>query len=232
MKKSVLLLAFVIAAFTANAQKVTNTWDGSYNYYWHNANNWSLNHIPTSTEDVVIPNGMPRYPSVSSVDEVIKSLYIASNAYVKIGANKLHVNNDVDVYGEIRMINSDAKLYTDDITWYSGSSATTTGSCTIYVNGIWEFASGADVQLDHGIVCFMGSGDNFIRSKDADCYFFDVWVNKTNNRFALSSQSTATCKIKQSLSLYGSNYNVFSYSAQTIQIGLGIIVGNPTINVA
>jgi hypothetical protein len=153
MKKFALLILMAIS-FAGYSQKVTNTWDGSYNYYWHNANNWSLNHIPTSTEDVVIPNGMPRYPSVSSVDEVIKSLYIASNAYVKIGANKLHVNNDVDVYGEIRMTNSDAELYADDITWYSGSSATTSGNCTYYISGNWEFAPGADVQLENGTVYF------------------------------------------------------------------------------
>ncbi len=34
----------------------TNVWDGSFNSYWHNDNNWSLNHIPTADEPVEIPN--------------------------------------------------------------------------------------------------------------------------------------------------------------------------------
>ena len=42
--------------YTINVIQLPNVWDGSFNYYWHNADNWSLNHIPTADEPVEIPN--------------------------------------------------------------------------------------------------------------------------------------------------------------------------------
>ncbi len=193
--KKIALLFLMAVTLTGYSQKVTNYWDGSWNNYWNNSQNWSLNHVPTSTEDVVIPNGMPRYPSTSSTDQNIKSLIIQSNAYVRIGASELNVTNDVDVYGEIRMYDTDAVLRCDDITWHSGSQAQTTGDCDIYCYGTWEFSAGADVQLDNGYAAFYGSANQYIRSKDADCYFNDIWVNKSGGKLEHSSQSTATCKI-------------------------------------
>lgn len=230
MKKIVLLILMAVT-LAGYSQKATNYWDGSYNYYWHNANNWSLGHIPTSTEDVIIPNGMTRYPSVDSSDETINSLTIHSAAYVKIGAYELNVNTDIEVYGEIDMDHTDAVLRCDNITWRSGSQAQTTGDCDIYCYGIWEFAVGADVQLDNGYAAFYGSASQYIRSKDADCYFNNVWVNKAGGEFAISSQSSATCKIKGNLSLYGSNYEFASYSPHTIQIGGNLVNGNATIEI-
>nr|NQU93497.1 hypothetical protein [Bacteroidota bacterium] len=230
--KKILTLLLIMIGLTGFTQKVTNTWDGSYNWYWHNDANWSLNHIPTSTEDVIIPNGMSRYPRVDFYDEEIKSLTINSAAYIKIAAYQLSISGNVDVYGEIDMDNTDAELACNNITWHSGSEAQTTGDCVFYVNTTWEFAAGADVQLDNGSVYFLGSGNNYIRSKDIDCYFNQIWVNKTGGVLGNSSQSSATCKIKGNLYLVGSNYDFLSYSSETIQMGGNFLNGEATINVA
>jgi len=80
--KNLITILLMLAALAGFSQKATNYWDGSFNSYWHNDNNWSLGHIPTSTEDVVIPSGMPRYPAVDFYNESIKSLVIQSGAYV------------------------------------------------------------------------------------------------------------------------------------------------------
>ncbi|MCF8365251.1 MAG: T9SS type A sorting domain-containing protein [Bacteroidales bacterium] len=231
MKKlfTILLLLTVI---TVSAQKATNYWDGSFNSYWHNDNNWSLGHIPTSAEDVVIPNGMPRYPSVDFYDEEIKSLTIQSNAEVRIYDQTLDVIGDVNVYGELRLLDGVAEIECDNITWHSGSEAQTTGDCEIIVYGTWEFAAGANVQLDNGRVKFLGTDNQYIRSKDADCYFNNVYPVKSGGIFGLSAQSTAPCKIKGYFTLGGSNYDFTSPSGQTIQIGYYFQNGNASINTA
>lgn len=229
--KKLFTLIFMIVVTTTFAQKATNYWDGSFNSYWHNNSNWSLGHIPTSTEDVVIPNGMPRYPSVDIYDEQINSLTIQSSAEVRIYDQTLEVIGDIYVYGEILMNDTDARLYCDNITWYSGSEAQTTGNCRIILYGTWEFVAGANVQLDYGVVEFHGTDSQYIRSKDADCYFNNVYPVKTGGLFGLSSQSTATCKIKGHFILGGSNYDFTSPSVQTIQIGDYLNNGNPTIDI-
>jgi|GEM_PF-3058028 len=229
--KKILTLLLITIGLTGFSQKVTNTWDGSWNAYWHNGSNWSLNHIPTSTEDVVIPNGMPRYPFVGSSDEEIKSLTIYSNAYVKIGAYQLSVSGNVDVYGEIDMDNSAAELSCNNITWKSGSEVQTTGACVFYVSTKWEFDPGADVQMDNGTVYFLGSGSSYIISQDVDCYFNNIWVNKTGATFSHNSASTTVCKIKGYLYLYGSNYDFFSWDTNTIQIGGNFYNGDASIGI-
>ncbi|HPE35405.1 MAG TPA: hypothetical protein PLI65_11475, partial [Bacteroidales bacterium] len=226
---TIVLVMFAMATF---AQKATNYWDGSFNSYWHNANNWSLGHIPTSTEDVVIPNGMSLYPAVDFYDETIKSLVIHSGAYVRINAFTLTVSGDVQVYGLLDINDADAFMECNNITWQSGSQIETTDGCSIKVNGTWEFAAGANVQIDEGLVWFYGSGNQYIRSKDADCYFKDVYVQKSAGVFGLSSQSTATCRIKGYLNFAGSNYSFTSDSPQTIQLGHNLKVPNSTITMA
>ena len=55
----------------------TNVWTGAFNYYWHNAGNWSLGHIPTATEDVIMTSAGYHPPSVaSSYDEACRDLKI------------------------------------------------------------------------------------------------------------------------------------------------------------
>lgn len=59
---SLFILLFTVIA--GNAQ--TNTWTGAFNNNWNRAANWSLNHVPTVSEDVVIPG-----PSIG-VTEIIR----------------------------------------------------------------------------------------------------------------------------------------------------------------
>ena len=230
--KNLFTLFLMLAVMTGYSQKATNTWDGSFNSYWHNNSNWSLGHIPTSTEDVIIPNGMPRYPSVDIYDEEIKSLIIHSNAEVRVYDQIFEIAGDLTIYGELKILHADARLECNDISWEGGSEAQVTGSCDIMVFGTWEFKAGANVQLEDGRAWFYGSNDQYIRSKDADCYFNDVYVQKYGGVFGFSSQSTATCKIKGSFSLAGSNYDFLSYSNESIQIGRYLLNNNPSINIA
>jgi len=44
----------------------TLTWNGSVSEDWHNPQNWNPNMIPNCCYDVVIPSGMPHYPTLSA----------------------------------------------------------------------------------------------------------------------------------------------------------------------
>jgi hypothetical protein len=71
------LFLFGILFGIQNSFAQTNTWDGSSSNSWNTAANWSQNHVPTSAEDVVIPNvgTDPRYNVASST---VKSITVNS----------------------------------------------------------------------------------------------------------------------------------------------------------
>jgi hypothetical protein len=55
------VLTALLIAGTASAQ---NTWNGSSDGAWTNPANWSLGHVPTSGEDVVVPSGTTYSPEL------------------------------------------------------------------------------------------------------------------------------------------------------------------------
>jgi len=185
MKKTILVAVFMFTAFTICA--VTNTWDGSFNAYWHNANNWSQGHIPLSSEDVVITTS-GYTPAIDYYDEVCNSLVINSGAILEIADQSLTVNNNVTIYGELGMMNTSAVLdITGNISWESGSTASMTASATIFVSGSWYFQSGANVQLNSGFVKFRGL-NKYIYNYDSGCRFNHIRLQDNSTiRFAGSS---------------------------------------------
>jgi hypothetical protein len=73
-----------------------NTWDGSSSAYWGTAANWSLNRVPISTDNVVIPDNAPRDPVVD-VAAVCSSLTLSSGIY----SCALTLNNSLIVSGAV-----------------------------------------------------------------------------------------------------------------------------------
>lgn len=65
------------------AAPVANSWTGNADTAWENAANWSTNTVPTSTSEVTIPAGRPRYPVVNN-NTTVKSLACAPGATVTI----------------------------------------------------------------------------------------------------------------------------------------------------
>lgn len=66
------------------------SWDGSTDTDWQTITNWTPEQIPTATDDVTIPNGMPNYPVVDDgigTVAVCKDISIASAASVTINPN-------------------------------------------------------------------------------------------------------------------------------------------------
>jgi len=202
---------------------VPNVWDGSYNYYWHNANNWSLGHIPYTNEDVIMTTDGYHPPAVDIYNEECGTLTINAGAGLNIGgsaAYSLIVNGDITNYGSLNLVFASTDCYVrsyGDIFWESGSSGSMVGSSTIYLQGIWEYKNGANVYLGAGYVDFFGTGDSFIRSMDADSYLYHVRNNKTTE-LGHSAMSTFPCRITGNLYIY-SGCNLTTYSSQEFRIG-------------
>ncbi len=76
-KSGVFAIALLIANLflMSNAVGQTNTWDGSGGANWNIASSWSANHVPTSAEDVVIPNN---FTVTVNTAAVCKSFTISS----------------------------------------------------------------------------------------------------------------------------------------------------------
>ncbi len=189
----------------------TNTWTGAWNHYWHNSSNWSLGHIPTAGEDVIITTaGLSPY--VASYDDACYNLTIEAGASLDILDQTLTVNNDATVHGSIDMLNTASRLYIDhDIVWESGSTGSMTGSSRIYVYGDWNFNEGADVQFTTGYVEFVGTSQSWFRSKEENCQLYHLLSNKSATNFSVSSQST------DDLYIAGNLYNNTSYYGSTFQ---------------
>ena len=65
------------------AQPYTANWTGSVSTDWNTAGNWSTNAVPTSTTEVIIPAGRPRYPLLQNTTTV-KSVLCANGATLSI----------------------------------------------------------------------------------------------------------------------------------------------------
>ncbi|TCI85346.1 beta strand repeat-containing protein [Tenacibaculum sp. M341] len=60
-------------------QTSTITWTGTTSSSWNTAGNWNTNSIPNSSANVMIPDGVTNYPTISSA-VTVNSINIASNA--------------------------------------------------------------------------------------------------------------------------------------------------------
>ncbi|EJL59782.1 Galactose binding lectin domain-containing protein, partial [Flavobacterium sp. CF136] len=74
-KKRLLYTFLFIALGLVNGYGQTNTWTGTTSTAWETTTNWSLNLVPTTAHDVVIPNVINK-PTISVAGAVCKTLSI------------------------------------------------------------------------------------------------------------------------------------------------------------
>ena len=115
---------------------VPNYWTGAFNYYWHNAANWSLGHIPYATEDVIMTTAGYHPPSVDFYSEECKSLTINSGAGLIIAGYTLTLNGDLNINGNLTMNNAAGIIYAKG-NWnnYVGAAGFAAGPGKVVFNG-------------------------------------------------------------------------------------------------
>lgn len=126
----------------------TNTWDGSSSTNWNTAANWSLNQVPTSAHDVIIPNNNNVTINTAAVcaSFTINSGNRANNITIS-GSNSLTVTNGITIGAGTG--NNDDKIIN------VGSGTLSCGSITITATGNSNRNSG--ITLSTGTVTVNGN---------------------------------------------------------------------------
>jgi len=237
MKSFLILILFSIFLFlTANAieqtlpqvqslqtyinnERVTNTWDGSSSTAWNTNTNWSQNHYPTASEDVVIPASMPRYPIVTGTYSC-NSVSIAINASLEIGNGTLSITGGLTSQGSLILNNELAVLNVEDMTFNSGSTLTINNNGPdINITDDVYFNAGSNINPTYGNFTF--SGDSPSISTNASASIYNLISNSTNFRHAAGSSPLT---IKGALTVndsqaYICNVNVATSIYKTIWVG-------------
>jgi len=192
---------------------VPNVWTGASNYYWHNADNWSLGHIPTATEDVIMTSAGYHPPIVASYDDACKNLTIQSGAGLIIVEKTLIVYGDLTINGNLAMNNAAGVLTVyGDVLWKSGSTAGFTASTAFNVYGNWTFYSGADANIANGTILFFGETDKYIRNYSTTSSFFNVGSYKPAGfEVGISAWSTQPLTIKGNIYVHpAAQFGIYS----------------------
>ncbi len=169
---------------------LTNVWDGSFNHYWHNANNWSLNHIPTADEPVEIPNVGYQPVAIDFNDEACASLTIQSGVTLNMYDQTLDIGTDLIVNGQIAFVQGAAEYsyinVMGGVFWNSGSTINVTASNSfINVYGDWSFNAGSNANATLGFVDFRGTSDCWIRSySNNTSAFYNLRIYKSGGAAA------------------------------------------------
>lgn len=214
-----------VSVFELQASDI-NVWTGDYNSYWGNASNWSLGHIPTSTEHVVIPdNGIPCIVDFSL--KTCDDIDVYPGAVLRIMDETLEVMGNMRIHGEMEInANSATIVVHGNIYWDDGSFIDINYTASAYVPrfdvyGTWEYLEGSDVDMTTGIVYFTGSSPStsYIRTKSANSNFNHIRMEKPSPATVnFSNASTVDCEINGNI--YLDNTCTFnSNSSRTMKVG-------------
>ena len=144
-KSTLFFLVLLLASFISNAQI---TWDGSSSTDWNTTANWSTNSVPTSSDDVIIPD-VTNDPVLSSSSDVCKDMTIqngailtSNNSSYKLTASSITVNDG----GSLVISNGDVEITgTSDI-----NGILEIGTGTFDANGTFDATGGAVTFTDAG----------------------------------------------------------------------------------
>ncbi len=147
------------------------SWNGSVDSDWQTTGNWDGGNIPTSSDDITIPNGMPNYPVIDdgTTTAECNNITIESGASVTIAPN-----GQMTVAGEITNNAGNTGLVIN-------SDATGTGSL------IHNSTSGVDASVDlffespgrswHMVSSPMTSATLSVFPSSANLYIYDESTN-------------------------------------------------------
>ncbi|MBW6514228.1 MAG: hypothetical protein K0B87_05675 [Candidatus Syntrophosphaera sp.] len=210
-------------------QRQTNTWTGMVSTNWHSSSNWSLNHVPTSSETVVVPGSLTRYPVVSGT-AVCYSLTVNSGASITISTDQLTVHTNFTNHGLLAMTSSSANLQVNQSLFFeSGSSTNITADAWIRVQLNVEFNAGSNVNMANGNLAFWAAGNSSIRTRSSTT-INHLWSAKSAGSFAsISNVSTHDLTINGNINVeVGSAlyhpYSGYTYLKGDIAVGASGIV--------
>jgi hypothetical protein len=143
--------------FVRTAFSQTNTWDGSSSNLWNTGSNWSLNHVPTSSENVLINKNANISVNTSTT---INNLTISGNAAVSLtsygGGRTITIDNNGSSIagGSTLTLNGSTGSGTRSMTIaFSGSNRTISIAGTLVVTATGD---GSNYNAAHSLTTVMG----------------------------------------------------------------------------
>lgn len=130
-----LLWATPQATRNGGATRLTNTWTGNSSTAWGVTGNWSLNLVPTTEHDVVIPSGLTRYPTIASGARVCINLGMMSGATLTVSGGSLTVSYDLGVDTGATLTVSGGTVTVQHNLGIQTNATATISSGTLTVNG-------------------------------------------------------------------------------------------------
>lgn len=162
----------------AGAAPLVNTWTGNSSDSWNTAGNWSVNTVPTLSDNVKIPSGRSRYPDITSDTAKCKNIEIASGATVTVDGGTLRIAGILDSSGLLDAENGTVELV--------GATLQTVPANAFKNKTVRNFrlnnSSGASLS-------------DTLKIKDT--YFPTSGKLTTNNKLVLKSDTTRTARIAQ-----------------------------------
>lgn len=134
--KRILLFAVLLMVQLGFGQ--TNTWDGSSSADWNTAANWSLNSVPTNTQDVVIPIPVPRMPTISTATAECRNLTVNAGATLTVNNQNFTVSGTTSISGTLaHTSNNRTKIFI--------------GLVTVNTGGTWNNTANEDIEFRGGV---------------------------------------------------------------------------------
>jgi len=171
--KSLLLLAGLLLFNIYIVGQATNSWNGSISSSWSNGSNWSLG-IPSSSDDVVIPNVTNQPVVVSNVD--VNSISIETGASITISSNTFNVAGNSIINGSL---NIDLGTFDAD-----GSFDATDGTI--------NFTNAGFLTLSSASVISLGNLNSNIGTVLYDGFIDQTVLNDTYFNLSIENSSTKT----------------------------------------
>lgn len=200
-------------------------WKGRNTTDWNNGSNWNTGILPNANDDVLIPNGCPRYPATSAASGNCKNLRIESSSSITISTYNLNVYGNMHTWGHLVMTAATDLNVLGNISWESGATATiSNASAEIYCWGDMNFQDGSNVQFAMGYVEFRSTSRNsYLTNQSANTQLFNLRTNVSHPyAFIINSYSSHDIVIK------GSVWNYEGKNSSCLYEGNVSIKGNVT----
>ena len=149
--------AIAIVACATPALAATNNYTGVNGGSWNDGTNWSLGHVPLSTEDVTISGTNPTLSSGS--DGVANSIAISSGRTLTISSSKsLTVGTGTSSLAGAVALSSGTLTLNGDTTWSAGASTISMDtSSRITINSSFEITADDSTNTDAGSLIHVSS---------------------------------------------------------------------------
>ena len=205
---------------------LVNVWDGSSSITWYNSANWSLNMVPISTQDVLIPAGCPRYPTVTDTRSC-HSLEVENGASITITTGYLTANGSYTTYGSLVMNNAGGALdVAEDLIFEANATTTISNNPDIIVRRNLEFREDSNVSMASGWIYQRGSGVSYVRVYEPATVYNYVSEKDDGAYGGISSASTASLTIGGNLYVYaGSTFYHYDSGTTILRGGMWVYTG-------